>query len=55
MTVEYVTKTELVEILYEIADAISSNNSNLLRHLAWRLEKGIFEADLAKEEDKPNE
>jgi hypothetical protein len=34
-----VTKQEMVEILDEIAEAIETNRSEGVRHMAWRLEQ----------------
>ena len=36
-----VTKREMVEILNEIAEAIETNRSEGVRHMAWRLEQEI--------------
>ena len=52
-----VTKREMVEILNEIAEAIETNRSEGVRHMAWRLEQEIERDDtmndaLTGKEDK---
>ena len=38
-----VTKQEMVEILDEIAEAIETNRSEGVRHMAWRMKQELLE------------
>lgn len=47
---EFVTKEQLIDILYAIVDAIDNNRAEIVLHMATRLENELYKSNTNEEE-----